>query len=143
MPAKHKPRGITFVTVLLFVGAVALVGWIVTYGPAYWENTDVNRILKEAANMCYRDVDDERVKNWVLVELHRRFDTGERDDHGDPVMSIDVRRDDLRIERTDGPPKYVNIWLTYQRTVTVPLLGEQREVTFYDHAGQDLSPVKW
>jgi hypothetical protein len=139
----HKHRGITFVTVLLFAGAVALVGWLITYGPAYWDNTDVNRILKEAANMCYREVDDEKVKSWVFVELHRHFDTGERDDRGDPVMSIDVQRDDLRIERTAGPPKYVNIWLTYQRTVTVPLLGQQREVTFYDHAEQDLSPVKW
>ena len=93
--------------------------------------------------MCYRDSDDEHVRQFVFRELHRQFDTDERDDRGDPVMRIDVQRDDLRIERTDGPPRYVNIWLTYQRMVTVPLLGQQREVTFYDHAEQDLSPVKW
>ena len=58
------------------------------------------------------------------------------------VMSIDVQRDDLRIERTESP-KFVNIWLTYYRTVTVPLVGQQRQVTFVDHAEQDLSPVKW
>jgi len=27
--------------------------------------------------------------------------------------------------------------------VTVPLVGQQRQVTFVDHAEQDLSPVKW
>ncbi|MCA1829720.1 MAG: hypothetical protein LC689_22580 [Myxococcales bacterium] len=143
MPAMRKARGLTFITVLIIAGAIALVGWIVTYGPAYWDNTDVSRMLKEAANMCYREPDDEKVKNWVMVQLHRQFETGERDNRGDPVMSIDVQRDDLRIERTDGPPKYVNIWLTYYRTVTVPLLGQQRQVTFVDHAEQDLTPVKW
>jgi hypothetical protein len=58
-------------------------------------------------------------------------------------MLIDVNREDLHIERTDGPPKFVNIWLTYYRTVTVPVIGQQRQVTFVDHAEQDLSPVKW
>ena len=137
-----KPRGLTFVTVLIVVGAVALVGWIVTYGPAYWDNVAVNRTLKEAANMCYREPDDEKVKTWVFIQLQRQFETGEKDRSGMPVMSIDVQRDDLRIERTESP-KFVNIWLTYYRTVTVPLVGQQRQVTFVDHAEQDLSPVKW
>ena len=138
----RKPRGLTFITVLLVAGAVALIGWIVTYGPAYWDNVDVNRTLKEAANMCYREPDDEKVKNWVFLQLHRQFDTEEKDGSGMPVMAIDVQRDDLRIERTESP-RFVNIWLTYQRLVNVPLLNKQRSVTFVDHAEQDLSPVKW
>ena len=138
-----KARGLTFITVLVIAGAFALIGWIITYGPAYWDNTEVNRTLNEAANMCYREPDDEKVKNWVFQQLHRQFDTEEKDGTGQNVMLIDVQRDDLRIERTDGPPKFVNIWLTYYRTVTIPLIGQQRQVTFLDHADQDLSPVKW
>ena len=138
-----RARGLTFVTVLVVLGGVALIGWIVTYGPAYWDNTDVNRTLKEAANMCYRDGDDESVKNYVFRQLHRQFDTEEKDSSGQAVMSIDVNREDLRIERLEGPPKYVHIWLTYERAVTIPLLGQQRMVTFVDHVEQDLSPVKW
>ena len=69
----RKPRGLTFVTVLIVAGAVALVGWIVTYGPAYWDNIAVNRTLKEAANMCYREPDDEKVKTWVFIQLQRQF----------------------------------------------------------------------
>ena len=65
----RKPRGLTFITVLLVAGAVALIGWIVTYGPAYWDNVAVNRTLKEAANMCYREPDDEKVKTWVLSRV--------------------------------------------------------------------------
>src|SRR5204863_33607 len=85
---------------VLFVdGAVALIGWIVTYGPAYWDNTDVKRSLQEAANLCYRQTDDEKVKDFVFNELHRLFDTEERGPDGMPAMSIDVQRDDLRIER--------------------------------------------
>jgi hypothetical protein len=137
-----KPRGITFVTVLILIGGIALVGWIVTYGPAYWENTDVNRAMKEAANLCYRQPDDEKVKDFIMGELHRLFDTGERGPDGLPMMAIDVQRDDLRVERTDTP-KYVHIWLTYHRVVRLPLVGQEREITFVDHAEQDLAPVKW
>jgi hypothetical protein len=135
-------RGFTFVSFLVLVGGLLLVGWVVTYGPAYWDNIDVNRTLKEAANMCYREHDDEKVRRFVFRELHRKFDTEERDNNGDYVMTIDVQPDDLRIERTDSP-SWVNIWLTYQRVVTIPLVNQQRSVTFYDHAEQDLAPVKW
>ncbi len=137
-----KARGFTFVSFLIALGGILLVGWLVTYGPAYWDNIDVNRTLKEAANMCYREHNDENVRRFVFRELHKKFDTEERDNNGDFVMSIDVQPDDLRIERTDSP-NWVNIWLTYQRVVTVPVLNQQRAVTFYDHAEQDLSPVKW
>src|SRR5438876_7896656 len=138
-----KPRGLTFVTVLIVIGAVALVGWIVTYGPAYWENTDVNRSLQEAANLCYRQPDDEKVKDFIFNELHRLFDTGDRGPDGLPAMSIDVRREDLSIERVDTPKKVVHIWLTYHRVIRIPLAGQEREITFVDHVGADLSPVKW
>lgn len=135
-------RGLTFVTVLMLAGAVALVGWIVTYGPAYWDNVDVNRTLKEAANMCYREPNDERVRDWVFGQLHQKFDTGERGPDGMPAMSIDLQREDLRIERTDAP-KWVHLWLTYRRRVQLPVVGGEREVVFLDHAEQDLAPVKW
>lgn len=136
-------RGFTFVTFLLLLAGLAAIGWIVTFGPAYWDNVQVNRTLKEAANMCYRQRDDQVVRSWVMEELHHQFDTGERGDDGLPSMAIDAQPDDLRIERIDEPKKWVHIWLTYHRTVQVPLLGQTREVTFVDHADQDLSPVKW
>jgi hypothetical protein len=138
-----KPRGLTFVTVLIVVGAAALIGWIVTYGPAYWDNTSVNRALSEAGNLCYRQPDDEKVKDFIINELHHLFDTGERGPDGLPAMSIDVQRDDVRVERTDTPKKVVHIWLTYHRVVKWPIVGQEREVTFVDHVEQDLSPVKW
>ena len=139
----RRPRGITFITVLLMIGAVAMVGWILTYGPAYWDNTEVNRVVKEAANMCYRTTNDAMVRDFVFKQLHQLFDTEERDSNGDKIMSIDVSPDDLRIERRTDPKPWVDVWLTYQRTVKMPLIDQERTVTFYDHAEQDLSPVKW
>ena len=141
--SRSSERGLTLVTVLLVVGAAALVGWIVSYGPAYWDNVEVNRVLKEAANMCYQEQNDERVKDFVFRELHRMFDTDEKDDSGYKVMRIDVQRDDLRLERTDTPKKWVNIWLTYSRSVHLPVVNQERMITFVDHAEQDLTPVKW
>ena len=136
-------RGITFVTVLLAIAAVGAVLWLATYGPAYWENFEVKRVLKEAANMSYRQPDDRELRNYVFRELHHLFDQ-KVEDHGRVIteMRIDVDDSDLRIERTQIPA-YIHIWLTYSRDVQVPLLGQQRRVTFNEYAEQDLSPVKW
>jgi len=140
---RRGDRGLTFVTVLIIVAVVAGVFWLGTYGPAYWENIEVKRVLKEAANMSYRQPDDHELRNYVFRELHHLFDQ-KIEDHGRVVteMRIDVDEGDLRIERTQIPA-YIHIWLTYSRDVQVPLLGQQRRVTFNDYAEQDLSPVKW
>jgi len=140
---RRSDRGLTFVTVLVVVAIAAGVLWLATYGPAYVENFEVKRVLKEAANMSYRQPDDRELRNYVFRELHHLFDQ-KIEDHGRVIteMRIDVDEGDLRIERTQIPA-YIHIWLTYSRDVQVPLLGQQRRVTFNDYAGQDLSPVKW
>lgn len=140
---RRRDRGITFVTVLLFLGIAAGVLWLATYGPAYWENFEVKRVLSEAANLSYREGDDRRIREYVFRELHHLFDQ-KVEDHGRVIteMRIDVDEGDLRIERTQIPA-FVHIWLTYSRDVEVPLLHQQRRVTFNEYASQDLSPVKW
>jgi hypothetical protein len=136
-------RGITFVTVLVFIGIIAAALWFATYGQAYWENFEVRRVLKEAANMSYKEHDDRRIREFVFRQLHHLFDQ-QVEDHGRVLteMRIDVDDGDLRIERTQIPAA-INIWLTYSRDVEVPVLHQQRRVTFNEFASQDLSPVKW
>jgi len=140
---RRSDLGITFITVLLFAAALAAVLVGVTYGEAYWENLEVKRLLKEAANLSYREADDRRIRDYVFRELHHLFDQ-KVEDHGRVIteMKIDVDDGDLRIERTQVPA-FVHIWLTYSRDVQVPLLHQQRRVTFNEYAEQDLSPVKW
>ncbi len=140
---RRSDLGITFITVLLFAAALAAVLVGVTYGEAYWENLEVKRVLKEAANLSYRESDDRRIREYVFKELHHVFDQ-KVEDHGRVIteMKIDVDDGDLRIERTQVP-SFVHIWLTYSRDVQVPLLHQQRRVTFNEYAEQDLSPVKW
>jgi hypothetical protein len=140
---RRSDRGLTFITVLLFVGIAASVLWFATYGQAYWENFEVKRVLREAANLSYREADDRRIREYVFRELHHIFDQ-KVEDHGRVLteMRIDVDDGDLRIERTQIPA-LVHIWLTYSREVQVPLLKQQRRVTFNEYAEQDLSPVKW
>ena len=139
----RRDRGITLITVLVFVGAVAALLWLTTYGEAYWENLEVKRVLKEAANLAYRQPEDKYVREYVFRELHHLFDQ-KVEDHGRVIteMRIDVEEDDLRIERTQVPA-FVHIWLSYSRDVRVPLLHQQRRVTFDEYVEQDLSPVKW
>ena len=142
MRAGKADRGVTFVTVLVLVGLAAGVLWAVGFGPAYIDNLEVKRVLVEGANLGVHD-DDEHVRKFIFQRLHRLFDE-QVEDHGRTVteMRIDVDRDDLRIERTEAP-KFVHIWLTYSRDVTVPLLNLERQISFDDYAEQDLSPVVW
>ena len=140
---RRSERGITFVTVLIVVGIAAAIVWFATYGQAYWENFEVRRVLKEAANLSYREKDDRRIHDYIFKELHHLFDQ-KVEDHGRVLteMRIDVDDGDLRIERTEIPAA-INIWLTYSREVEVPVVHKQRRVIFNEYASQDLSPIKW
>src|SRR3954469_9066219 len=143
MRAGRSDRGLTFVTVLIVVGLAAGVLFAMGFGPAYVENFEVKRVLAEAANLSVHDGNDEHVKDFIFQRLHRLFDE-QVEDHGRTVtgMRIEVDRDDLRIERTEAP-KFVHIWLSYSRDVTVPLLNLERQISFDDYAEQDLTPVVW
>src|SRR3954469_3979469 len=101
---RRADRGVTIVTVLLVAGIAAALVWAVTYGEAYWENLEVKRVLKEAANLSYREADDRRIREYVFKELHHLFDQ-RVEDHGRVIteMRIDVDENDLRIERTQIP----------------------------------------
>jgi hypothetical protein len=139
----RKDRGLTFITVLVVLAIAAGIFWIVTFGGAYYENLEVKHLLQQAGNMCYLEKDDGVVKRFVFRKLHEMFDE-QVEDHGRivTVMRIDTDPDDLRIERSQVPP-LVHIWLTYNRTVKIPIAGGTRTMQFVDHIEQDLSPVKW
>ena len=135
-------RGFTFVGLLFLLAGAAVVYGIVAFGPAYWENAQFKTTLHEAANMCMAKSDD-TVHRFIESKLEQEFDTGTMDERGNKVLSIDYDpNQDVRIERTEQP-SYVNIWVTYQRHVPLPLIGGERIVTFNQHVEQDLSPVKW
>lgn len=137
------PRGLTLVTVLIVLAVAGGIYWLIGFGPAYWDNTEVKAILNQAANLCYHEQSDDVVRDFVFKKLHDKFDRRVLD-HGRYVteLGIDLKRDDMQIERSQVPPR-VDIWLTYSRTVKLPLVAMERVVTFNDHVDQDLSPVKW
>ena len=139
-----RARGFTFVSFLLLVGVAAGIFWCVTYGPAYVERFEVNSIVREAAGLCYREHDDEKIKAFIMNQLNNNFSVDVMD-HGrmERVLKLDITpNDDIRIERSKIPPE-VNLWVSYRRNITVPLVGQERQVEFVVHAYQDLSPVKW
>jgi hypothetical protein len=136
----RRTRGLTFVTVLLLLAIAGGVYWVVTFGPAYWDDREVKSALNEAANLCYHEPNDQRVREFILRRLHSLFDREGPD--GKTAFVIDLDPADLRIERSQTP-KRVDIWLTYSRTVKTPGIDQPRIVTFVDHVDQDLSDVKW
>jgi hypothetical protein len=135
--SRRGERGITFISVLLLLAVLGGVYWVMTFGSAYWDNQEVKTTLKEAANLCYHEKNDQRVRDFILKRLQNQFPGS-----GKQTMSIDLDPADLRIERSDSP-KHVNIWLTYTRTVKTPFVDQERSVTFTDFADQDLTDVKW
>jgi hypothetical protein len=140
----RKPRGVTLVTVLTFLALATGVYCLFAFGQAYWDNLEVNGILRQAANECYRQPNDDAVRQFILSKLHSSFDVAGEDAVGRSEMRMPLVFDegDVQIQRTQVP-KYVNIWFTYQRKVRLPLVGQERMLTFRDHAEQDLSPVRW
>ena len=136
-------RGLTFVTVLILLGVAVGTFWVLTYGEAYWDNTEVKALTRYSANACYNQKNDAIVKAEFWRKLHDLLDV-DVVQGGKTVRQLKIEADpeDLRLERTETPP-HVDIWFTYNRTVKVPLLGQTRVVQFVDHAEQDLSLVKW
>lgn len=140
----EKERGITLVTVLIFVALTAGVYFLFAFGNAYWDNFEVNAILRQGANECYREPADSAVRRFIIGKLHESFDVEVDDGYGRTVrrLPFDFQEGDLQIERTQVP-RAVTISFTYQRKVKLPLVDQERVVTFNDRTEQDLSPVKW
>ena len=140
----RHPRGITLTTVLIFLALAGGVYCLFAFGQAYWENLEVTGILRQAANECYRQPDDAQVKQFISNKLHSTFDVVGEDKFGrrESRMPIVFDEGELQIQRTEVP-RYVHIWLTYHRKVTLPLVNQERLLTFDEHAEQDLSPVRW
>jgi len=140
----RKPRGVSYMTVLIWLGLLAGAYFLFAFGRVYWDNFEVQGILRQAANECYRQTDDSAVRMSIISKLHSNFDVAGEDRVGRSETRMPLLFDDgdIQIQRTEIP-RYVNIWFTYQRRVTLPLIGQERMLTFNDHAGQDLSPVKW
>jgi hypothetical protein len=140
----REARGITLVTVLVFVGLTAGLYCVFAFGQAYWDNLEVNGILRQAANECYREPSDAAIRRFIFRRLHETFDIEGEDGFGrrEKRLPFALEESDVQIQRTEVP-RYVNISLTYQRKVKLPLVDQERALTFNDHAEQDLSPVKW
>jgi hypothetical protein len=140
----RRPRGITAMSVLIFIALAAFVYCLFAFGQAYWDDMEVNGILRQAANECYRQPDDGAVRQSIVNKLNSTFAVVGEDAFGrrESRLPIVFGDGDLQIQRSQVP-KNVNIWLTYQRTVKLPLVNQERVLTFNDHVEQDLSPVKW
>jgi len=139
-----KARGVSSMTWLVWLGLLAAAYCLLAFGRVYWDNFEVQGILRQAANECYHQTNDREVRLSIVNKLHATFDvTGEdRVGRSDTRMPLVFDEGDIQIQRTEVP-RYVNIWFSYQRRVTLPLIGQERVLTFNDHAEQDLSPVKW
>jgi hypothetical protein len=123
----RAPRGFTFISFLFLVGLAAGIWWLISFGPAYWDNISIKGECHEAANYGMKTTNPEDVRKFLIKKLQA-------------YERLEVAPDDVRIDLQ--PFKFITIDLTYTRTVR-PLLTGERQVVFTRHVEQDLTPVKW
>ena len=101
----RHPRGITLMTVLIFLALAGGVYCLFAFGQAYWENFEVKGILRQAANECYRQPDDAQVKQFISNKLHSTFDVVGEDKFGrrESRMPIMFDEGEVQIQRTEVP----------------------------------------
>ena len=98
-----KQRGITLMTVLIFLGLAAAVYCLFAFGQAYWDNFEVNGILRQAANECYRQPADSAVRILIMNKLHETFDVEVDDGYGktEKRLPFIFEEGDLQIQRDE------------------------------------------
>ena len=119
----------SIVTFFFLVGLLAGIWWLISFGPAYWDNVGIKGDVYEAANMCMKEGDDEVVRKWLLYRLQSTY------------KDLNVTPDDVHIDRQ--PHISVAIDLSYRRMVKPLLVSDERTIVFNRHVDQDLRPVKW
>lgn len=141
--SRRGERGFTFFGFVILLALAGGIYWLVSFGPAYWDNLTVRAILREAGNFAYHETNDEKVRDFVFNKLHETFDENV-EERGRIVrqMRFQVERNDLQIERSQIPPR-IDLWIAYSREIPLPLVNQRRTLQLSAHASQDLSPVKW
>jgi hypothetical protein len=145
MHSSRSQRGLTWVSFLLLVVAVAGGYWLYVFAPVYIDNAEVKQFCAQAGNMAYTERRDEMIKAFLVNNIRSKFVYDEMQPNGmtKKAYAIDFDPDqDVRIERTETPP-LINIDVSYGRRVALPIIGGARTINFTVHADKDLSPVKW
>lgn len=122
-----RRRGFSFVSFLFLVAALAGIWWVISFGPAYWDNISIKGHVHEAANQAMR-ANEDQVRAFILKKLAA-------------YPNLSVQPDDVRIDLQPG--QQIAIDLTYSRAVKPLFASEERSVIFTRHVEQDLKPVKW
>jgi hypothetical protein len=145
MQSSRSQRGLTWVSFLLLVVAVAGGYWLFVFAPVYIDNAEVKQLCAQAGNMAYTEHRDEIIKSFVVSNIQNKFGYDEMQPNGmtRKAYSIDFDPEqDVRVERTQTPP-LITIDVSYGRRVSLPIIGGARTINFTVHADKDLSATKW
>jgi len=140
----ERERGLTFISVLLVLALLGGIYWIFTFAGVNYDNHEVKAVLRQAGNIAYQQKEDKKVREWIMRELDSQFgyDGTDAAGHSARLLKLEFDENDLVLTRTQSPPN-MHIDLHYARTITLPIFGSQRRLSFDDHVDQDLSSVKW
>lgn len=138
-----RPRGVTFVTVLLLLAVAGCAYWIVVFGGAYWDNQEVKAVVRQAGNIAYTQHSDTELRAFIVKKIQDMFEY-DYEEFGQRKKGyrVDLQPDDVLIERSQVPP-FIRIDVSYSRMIQPPFNQPEKQLYFSIHVEQDLSPVKW
>jgi len=143
---RHDERGMSWVSVLLFLALVlgGYLGWV--WVPVYWDHIDVKQSTRDFMNRAVKDRDDAALvaglsKRLASIRRVRWVDEGgqawEAPAVDVPVESISWERD------VESKPPMLRVSFSYERVVTFPFIGKTQTKHFDITLENDLTVPEW
>ena len=123
----HNKFSLVTIILLLVPLVLAYLGWI--WVPAWWADSDVNEVLRKWANSAYREKDVTALRQGIKKDLAKR--------------GVTLDESDLEVIFQEPDKDYIWITYSYDRELTMPLLGKTWH-THWEHAvEEDLTRFVW
>lgn len=129
---------------LFWLALVAVAVYFgIMYVPPYFEAYEVKQVLREAANMGWREPDDEKIRDFILNKCKQIGSHYEiREGQEITVPGVVLLNDDVFVTRNEQA-KSIVLQVRYSKHINYPFTARQKTLNFSPSVKGDTTPVKW
>lgn len=134
---------ISFVSMLLLTGLVAGGYLAIVYVPLYVDNYQLKRVMQEAANLAWKQPDDDALRKLILsksANVGARWVVEEGRDKKIPGFGL--LADNIFVTR-DEATKTVIVQINYEREIILPIFARKQTLSFNPYVQVSTAEVKW
>jgi hypothetical protein len=144
--ARRQRGAITWVTLLLLVGAV-VVGYLLwVWAPIYYENYAVRQVVRDYMNQAVKDPNDDKLRSFMVLKIRSLAQIEGVDAYGRPtrVPAIALEDRDVTWDRDkSAQPPMLRVTFDYVREVNLPILDRTASKVFTIDLTNDLTIPDW